>query len=140
MKEEIKQLREENTAKEILLQASNKTNEILKRELEVKVKSVEQSSEKLLKVKNALKEREQVINELKHKLDLTSKFSALKQHIKDLGDKEDAPTNITVLTSSVKKPSKFMCKYCGEKILQIDILRRTHQILSHTTQPYGPCK
>ena len=35
------------------------------------------------------------------------------------------------MTSSVKKPSKFKCKYRGEKILQIDILRRTHQRLSH---------
>ena len=120
LKEEIKQLREENTAKEILLQAANKTNEILERELEVKVK---QSSEKLSKVKSALNEREQVIIELKHKLDLTGEqLSALKQHIKDLGDKEDTPTNITVLTSSAKEPPKFKCKYCGKKFSKLTFL------------------
>ena len=123
LKEEIKQLREENTAKEILLQAANKTNEILERELEVKVKSVEQSSDKLLKAKNALNEREQVIIELKHKLDLSGEtFSALKQHMKDLGDKEDTPTNITVLTSSAKEPPKFKCKYCGKKFSKLTFL------------------
>jgi DNA repair exonuclease SbcCD ATPase subunit len=123
LKEEIKQLREENTAKEIILQAANKTNELLERELEVKVKSVEQSSEILTKVKNSLNEREQVIIELKHKLDLDrEQLSALKQHIKDLGDKEDTPTNITVLTSSAKDPPKFKCKYCGKKFSKLTLL------------------
>ena len=121
LKEEIKQLREEHTAKEILLQAANKTYEILERELEKKVK---QSGEKLSKVKNALNQREQVIIELKHKLDLTGEqFSAQKQHIKDLDDKEDTPTNITVLTSSAKEAPKLKCKYCGKKLPKLTLLK-----------------
>ena len=74
-------------------------------------------------MKNALNEREQVIIELKHKLDLTGEqLSALKQHIKDLGDKEDTPINITVLTGSAKEPPKLKCKYCGKKFSKLKLL------------------
>ena len=49
---------------------------------------------------------------------------AIKQHIKDLGDKEDdTPTNISVLTSSAKEPSKFKCKCCGKKLSKLTFLK-----------------
>ena len=84
---------------------------------------VKQSSEIFLKVKNALNEREQVIIEPKHKLDLTGEqLRALKQHIKDLGDKEHTPTNIIVLTGSAKEPPKLKCKYCGKKFSKLTLL------------------
>ena len=60
---------------------------------------------------------------LKHKLDLTGEqLSALKQHVKDLGDKEDNPTNITVLPGSAKEPPKLKCKYCGKKFSKLTLL------------------
>ena len=123
LKEEIKQLKEVNTAKEILLLASGKSNEILKRELAVKDKSVEQCTDKMLTVKNALNEREQTIIELKHKLDVSSeKISTFKQHIQELSDIKSGPTNTSLLTISTKEPSRFKCKYCGKNFSLSTIL------------------
>ena len=37
-------------------------------------------------------------------------------------DKEDTPTNITVLTSSAKEAPKLKCKYCGKKFSKLTLL------------------
>ena len=82
----------------------------------IKDKNDEQFSDKLLTVKNTLNNREHVIMELKHALDLSGNaINTLKQHIKDHGDIDGSLTSVTILTSSTKKPPKLKCKYCGKK-------------------------
>ena len=59
----------------------------------------------MLTVKNTLNDREQVIIELKHDLDLSGyTISTLKQNIKNMGDIEGSPTSVTLLKSATKKP------------------------------------
>ena len=73
-------------------------------------------SDQLSSVKNALNEKEQIIIEMKLKLDTSGDtINTLKQHIKDLGEVKCSLTNNTQLTSSTKEPPKFKCKYCGKK-------------------------
>ena len=74
-------------------------------------------------VKNALNKKEQIIIEIKHKLDTSGDtINKLKQHIKDLGEVEGSFTNNTQLTSSTKEPPKLKCKFCGKKFSMSSVL------------------
>ena len=87
-------------------------------------------------VKNTLNKSEQIIIELKHKLDVSGDtINTLKQPMKDLGDKEGSePTeqHLHGEKCSTKKHPKFKCKYCEKSFFLTKLIEEHWYLLMFT--------